>query len=1037
MNFYNQQQKMIQDIQKMQQHNQLQYQIQMQNQNPQLFQQQQQLQQLQQQQLRQQQLQLRLQQQQQQQIRLQQSQNPQYLQQLKQQQLQQLNQQQLQQLKQQQQQYILQQQMLNSSKLNTLNQYPTVAAAAALQANSVAVAGVKTNPLQQTIAQPAQFQKVIQQPQAVNPAFVVNGQDWKTKNKLNLDKQRKSFIEHLILILRNSQPSNQVNAKLLEAATKLESQIFTKATSLEEYELIMTNQINNLETKSKAEAALKNNMQVKVQQPATLTTHHTTPQLPASMSINKVNNNNILLHNNNTAAALATTINNASPSMNTAKLATSTSLQTRTQVAKPVAVANTLPKTTTPNSIAQSIQLQQQTTIQNQTHTQAVPQTPTQPATNAPAKANNNLTPKQKEEMIKKIENAQMNATKLKKLLQYINPKGSGVKENLLQMIEYVQYQYNIRNEKFVIEKEYLEKIDKSIPAICENLLKQIRQKTSQAEAAAGNRNAAGSPINNAISTVQQQEKIQQQLQLAQKATQPGTQAQLVAQKAQAQAQLKKAQVNNQTTAVKVETVVPESVNKTPITQPKTLTETIKIDQKNLKASSSEVFSPEDIKSENDKASKTSNSSSTKKRNNRKSNTPSSSVSSINNLTSKKSESSSVTELSSKKIANTSKDLTKLEKDESFLGKVDRNINIFALEGKNYKTHVKSNTKTRNIVQNSFRFIIDPNHPANGINSCSEEISSLCFKSNDNEYKDKPLKLENVNESVNDHISLFEDIGNRKSHIMTNDSKNDKKLQRTNKLINDIEGEGIKRKFDDMTDAGDMMNNAIKRINVNDKYSNIIEEINFLKDKYKINVNIVDTSRIALLLNDKENKSGEIPWNDFINMINTINKEESEDINEEHNLSNMNNNDLSSDQNATHQKINDERVLLVISLNLSNYIDTNEVENEYNIPGDNQSNIVIYARIPKSTQRYCLQGIFDWSLLYTKKKSIFQTSDEDNKLKEKKIYKFISQKIHDQEGNNNENNNGIEDTPMDTNEKNSRVIKVYHIVEWILEGIKN
>jgi len=84
-------------------------------------------------------------------------------------------------------------------------------------------------------------------------------------------------------------------------------------------------------------------MQVKVQQPATLTTHHTTPQLPASMSINKVNNNNILLHNNNTAAALATTINNASPSMNTAKLATSTSLQTRTQVAKPVAVANTLP----------------------------------------------------------------------------------------------------------------------------------------------------------------------------------------------------------------------------------------------------------------------------------------------------------------------------------------------------------------------------------------------------------------------------------------------------------------------------------------------------------------------------------------------------------------------------------------------------------------------------------------------------------------------------------------------------------------------
>jgi len=38
----------------------------------------------------------------------------------------------------------------------------------------------------------------------------------------------------------------------------------------------------------------------------------------------------------------------------------------------------------------------------------------------------------------------------------------------------------NIRNEKFIIEKEYLEKLDKSIPTICENLLKQIRQKTSQ-----------------------------------------------------------------------------------------------------------------------------------------------------------------------------------------------------------------------------------------------------------------------------------------------------------------------------------------------------------------------------------------------------------------------------------------------------------------------------------------------------------------------------------------------------------------------------
>ncbi|OUM65928.1 hypothetical protein PIROE2DRAFT_7002, partial [Piromyces sp. E2] len=358
-----------------------------------------------------------------------------------------------------------------------------------------------------------------------------------------------------------------------------------------------------------------------------------------------------------------------------------------------------------------------------------------------------------------------------------------------------------------------------------------------------------------------------------------------------------------------------------------------------------------------------------------------------------------------------------------------------------YKTHVKSNTKTRNIVQNSFKFIIDPNHPAFGINTCAEEISSLCFNNGDLEYKDKPLKLENINDSSNDHISLFEDIINRKSHIITNDDKNNnKKIQHYNKMIDGVESEGIKRKFDEMTDGNDTMNNPLKKINVKDKYSNIIEEINFLKDKYKINVNIVDTSKITVFLKDKENKSGEIPWNDFINMINTIKKEESEDINDDHNLSN--NNDISSDQDISHHKINNERVMLVISLNLSNYIETTEVENEYNIPGDNQSNIVIYARIPKSTQRYSLQGIFDWSLLYTKKKSIFQTSEEDNKLKEKKIYDFISHKLRDQEEND-KNTNAMESS-INTNEKTKtdtliphRVIKVYHIVEWILEGIKN
>ncbi|OUM65929.1 hypothetical protein PIROE2DRAFT_7003, partial [Piromyces sp. E2] len=360
----------------------------------------------------------------------------------------------------------------------------------------------------------------------------------------------------------------------------------------DEYKAIITSQINNLvKSKAAAAAALKNNIQVKVQQPAaTLTTHHTTPQLPASMNINKVNNNGILLHNNNAAAALATTINNASPSMNTAKLATSTSLQTRPQIAQPVAVANNLPKTTTASNVAQTVQIQQS---QIQNHTQTTTQTPSQAAVKTPSKINENLTAKQREEMIKKIENVQMNALKLKKLLQFANPKDPE--------IECVQYQYDVRNEKFVIEKEYLEKIDKNIPTICETLYKQLRQKASQAGAAAGNRNT-GSPVNNAISSVQQQTKLQQlQAQIAQKVqnqTSTSTQSQPAAQKVQpqtsAQAQLsKKAQIGNQAATVKVETVVPETVNKTPITQPKPLTETIKTETKNIKTSSSEVFSPE------------------------------------------------------------------------------------------------------------------------------------------------------------------------------------------------------------------------------------------------------------------------------------------------------------------------------------------------------------------------------------------------------------------------------------------------------------
>jgi len=367
-----------------------------------------------------------------------------------------------------------------------------------------------------------------------------------------------------------------------------------------------------------------------------------------------------------------------------------------------------------------------------------------------------------------------------------------------------------------------------------------------------------------------------------------------------------------------------------------------------------------------------------------------------------------------------------------------------------------------------------------------------------------------------DHISLFEDIINRKSHIITNESgDNNKKLQHSNKLLDGVDSEGVKRKFDEMADA-DTMNNAVKKINVKDKYSNIIEEINFLKDKYKISVNIVDTSNITLHLKEKENKSGEISWNDFINMINTIKREESQQQ-DNHNLSNsttinnattttttnlsttaimdntINTNTTPSNTNTTttttttdnnksntminddnntntttnanmdtttnaitnsttsthtfnnnmttttatsRQSINNERVMLVISLNLSNYIDTTEVENEYNIPGDNQSNIVIYARIPKSTQLYCLQGIFDWTLLYTKKKSIFQTSEEDNKLKEKKIYDFILHKLHDQEEKDKPSDAKEDTTTEKTMVTPNKVIKVYHIVEWILEGIK-
>jgi len=62
------------------------------------------------------------------------------------------------------------------------------------------------------------------------------------------------------------------------------------------------------------------------------------------MIANKVNGNAVLLQNNNpNAAALSKTINNASPSMNTAKIASiSPSIQNISQITQPVALNNTL-----------------------------------------------------------------------------------------------------------------------------------------------------------------------------------------------------------------------------------------------------------------------------------------------------------------------------------------------------------------------------------------------------------------------------------------------------------------------------------------------------------------------------------------------------------------------------------------------------------------------------------------------------------------------------------------------------------------------
>ncbi|ORX64505.1 hypothetical protein BCR32DRAFT_298063 [Anaeromyces robustus] len=1035
----------MQNIQNNPQLNQQIYQIQLQNQQNnqllQLQQQQQQQQQFQQQQLQQQQLQQQLQRQR--------------IQQLQQQQ------QQLQQQLQQQKLYPIQYPILNQ-KLPLSQYQANPAVAAALQANSVAA--TKSAALAQQLQHKQQTlpKQVIQQ--GINPPYIMKKQEWKQNQ--NIKVQRNVYLKDIIksLSLINNQPNNPTNNQnLIEMATRLETQLFEKASSFDEYKTLITQQLNRI-----IQAKVKNNMQV---QPTTLTTQHTTPQFPATIVTNKVNNNSTLIQNNTTAAALAKTINNASPSMNAAKIASVTSSlqQTIPQIPQPVALNNT-----TPQKSAQVLQ-QPQSTIKTPTQT-PVRTTSQVSVTNAASKLTS-------EEMKKKIEHINELSSRLSKYIVHVNPKDKEVKDKIAKTIKLVQTQYENRNESFFSNKELLDKIEKSLQQYCEAFESQIKQIIQQK-----------------ASTVQQQ-KLQLQAQAAQAAqttrttqtvqtktqvhqtptpTQAPTQVQAqIANKSntptQASQVLKTPIINNSATN-KTEPIKTEPLNKTPINQPKTLNnETIKIENKaSLKTSNSDILVSEDNKPEIEKTSnKTSTSTSTKKRNNRKSNnTPSSSVSSIN--LSKKTESSSV-ELSSKKGANGSKDF-KFEKDKSFLGKIDRSINIFLLESKNFRSHVKSNSKIRNVVQNSFKYIIDPNRPAYGINSCAEEISSLFFNKNENKSKNKPFRLENINESPNDHISLFEDIINRKSHIINSNNKNAnlKNLQQKIKFENN-ENDSNKRKFDEMNDVNnDTITNSNKKINTKDKYSNIIEEIAFLKDKYKVNVNILDPSYLTLVLKDNKDKNCEISWNDFITMINTIKREESESMNnnnEYNDMSSLYNSNIlanthnttgttttysnSNDNNNTYDlnKINDERVLLVISLNLSNYIDLNEGENDYNIPGDNQSNIILYARIPKSTQRYSHQGIFDWSLSYTKKKSIFQNSEEDNKLKEKKIYEFVKHKIHDQDTNVNDENTTINTTKNNTttektnneitteNDKikssSTKVIKVWHIVEWILEGIKN
>ncbi|KAL6591670.1 hypothetical protein LY90DRAFT_677520 [Neocallimastix californiae] len=863
----------------------------------------------------------------------------------------------------------------------------------------------------QKLTQPALMQYQQQQAQtvaamAMNNSFLLKKQmetpEFENYRKLVVNEIAKKFIKII----------DQIdNKKAVELAQNVENQIFKNSSSKkrekkEMYTKLLAQQLQLITLKNQK----VKEQQKQQQQSATMTTQHKTPlQFPTTVITDKVNGNPVLLQTNNTisptVAAISKTINNTSSSMNVSKLASqSPSLQTIPKITQPVAVNNIVTKTLSPNNIAQNLQFQQNNqNIAFQQQKQAILQNQLQSTILA-----------QKNGIIKQQQQQQLGI----------------INEQKQKLIAKIEEKYNLLLRSVDIIKKQKNKISeqKSLNTVTTTTASNIVQVQTQ---------------------VKNQFPIKTTLNQTTQFTTPSAVTSL-----------------NNLNQSKVDTVNKTSINQSKINKFETITENHK--NKGLKSTSSKTHKEEIEKSSN----KISNSSSTKKRNRKKSTTASSSLIPLSrNLNSKKAElSTALEELSSKKSTDLSKDIREEKENSSFLRGIDRNINIFLLDKKDFKNHIKSNPKTKNIIQNSFKYIIDSNSTAFGINSCAEDLSSLCFNNKDN-YNDKPIKLENISDSPNDHVSLFEDIINRKSHIIpivnTFNKKDSNQLSNETNNDNDIKTNN-KRKIDSINDDLDTSSNINKKIKTDDKYSNIIEEINYLKDQYKVKVNVIDLGNTASIIKNN-NKSCEIPWNEFVTMINNIYKEEREldaqtyDPSSSH-INNMRKADGEIPSSATAAAVspkaasnlsteknnNKERALLIITLNLSNYIDINEVETEYNIPGDNQSNIIVYARIPKSTQQYHQQGILDWNLSYLKKKSIFQTSDEDNKLKEKNIYKFISQKINDYQTNTNINTNTLSSQPIIINNttmtnlnKNSNTtnnnfsVKVYHIIEWILECIKN